>query len=139
MTIVRRAAPLALVALAALAAGCGPHASGTVEGKITVHGKPLPAGLITFESEVGNRDAYSAQIQDGAFKTGPIPAGPCKITVINSTASGPPPVGGNDLSPTRAPRAGVVEVPVKYGRSDTSGLTFTVKEGTNTFDQDLTP
>lgn len=136
----RRAAPVAAVALAALlSASCKP-ATGTVKGTITVNGKPLPSGLITFESEVGNKDAYSAAIQDGAYETDQIPTGPCKISIIHSAVPRPEAVGGNDLVPGRKPGAkAAIEVPDKYGRSDTSGLTITVKEGVNTFDKDLTP
>jgi hypothetical protein len=131
MTPLRRALALATVFLA----GCAP-ATGTVRGKIAVNGTPLPAGLITFQSEVGNHDAFSAPVKDGRYETGPIPAGPCKVTVIHSSVARPA-AGGSDLG--RARTAGAVEVPEKYGRADTSGLTFTVKPGANSFDRDLTP
>lgn len=131
MTLLRRAFALATVFLA----GCAP-ATGTVQGKITVNGTPLTAGLITFHSEVGNHDAFSAPVKDGRYETGAIPAGPCKVTVIHSSVAKPA-AGGSDLG--RARTAGAVEVPEKYGRADTSGLTFTIKLGANTFDRDLTP
>ena len=131
MTTLRRAFALATVFLA----GCSP-ATGTVQGKITVNGTPLAAGLITFQSEVGNHDAFSAPVKDGRYETGPTPAGPCKVTVIHSSVVRPA-ARGSDLGRTRT--AGVVEVPEKYGRADTSGLTFSIKPGANTFDRDLTP
>lgn len=135
----RRAAPVATVALAALLSASCSSGVGTVKGTVTVGGKPLPNGLITFESEVGNKDPFSAAIADGAYETGPIPAGPCKITITHA-AMARPAVGGNDLTPARAARGkSAIEVPAKYARSDTSGLTFTVKSGANTFDKDLTP
>jgi hypothetical protein len=123
----------ALVAFALT--GCAP-ASGIVQGKITVNGSPLQAGLITFQSEVGNHDAFSAAIQDGHYETGPIPTGPCKVTVVHSSVAKPA-AGGSDLNRVRA--AGAITVPEKYGRADTSGITVTVKPGGNTFDRDLTP
>jgi hypothetical protein len=131
MTPLRRAFALATVFLV----GCAP-ATGTVQGKITVNGTPLPAGLITFQSEVGNHDALSAPVKDGRYETGPIPVGPCKVTVIHSSVARPA-AGGSDLG--RARTAGVVEVPEKYGRADTSGLTLTIKSGANMFDRNLTP
>src|SRR2546423_1656505 len=78
--------PLRLVPLAALAAalalaGCGSGGTGVVSGKVTVNGKPLKKGLITFSSEVGNRDPYSARIVYGAYQTGEIPCGPAKVTI----------------------------------------------------------
>ena len=131
MITIRRVVALVAFALT----GCAP-VTGTVKGKITVNGKPLPAGLITFHSEVENHDAFSAAIQDGQYETGPIPAGSCKVTVVLSSVAKPA-AGGSDRGRVRA--GGTIEVPEKYGRADTSGLTFTVKPGANTFDQDLTP
>lgn len=136
----RRAAGFAAVALTAvLSASCG-GGSSKVSGRITVNGQPLPDGLITFESDVGNRDAFSAAIKDGIYETGEIPAGPCKVTVIHSAVPRPTVTGGNDLVPVRSAKDGPgITVPVKYHKSETSGLTYTVKSGANTYDQDLTP
>lgn len=141
MTTLRRVASFALVvAAAALSASCTGGGTGTVKGKITVNGQPLPRGLITFESEVGNRDAFAAAIVDGEYETGPIPAGPCKVTVIHSDFAQPSAPEGNDLIPTRTAKDQPgLTVPDKYHQADTSGLTFTVKPGENTYDQDLTP
>ena len=81
----RRSAPLAALAAAVLAlAGCGSGGTGVVAGKVTVNGKPLKKGLITFSSEVGNRDAFSAAIKDGLYKTGEIPCGLAKVTALNA-------------------------------------------------------
>ena len=137
----RRAASLAAVAAAAvLSASCTGGGTGVVSGRITVNGQPLPDGLITFESEVGNKNAYAAAIRQGVYETEPIPAGPCKVTVIHSAVPRPAETGGNDLVPVRKAKDGPgITVPDKYHRSDTSGLTFTVKSGANTYDQDLTP
>lgn len=131
MTPIRRTFALVAVTLA----GCAP-ATGTVSGTITINGKPLTAGQITFQSEVGNHDAFSAPITDGHYETGPIPAGPCKVTVIHSSVAKPA-ASGNDLVQARGSRS--IAVPDKYGRADSSGLTFTVKSGANTFDRDLQP
>jgi hypothetical protein len=137
-----RALPVALAALAAvLSAGCTGGGTGTVKGKITVNGNPLPSGLITFESQTGKKNAYAAAIRDGMYETDQIPSGPCKITVVHSAIPAPE-SGGNDLLAGRkggARVAGVVEVPRKYHSSDTSGLELEVKAGANTFDKDLTP
>src|SRR5262249_37027895 len=115
MTPLRRAFALAAVFLA----GCSP-ATGTVQGNITVNGTPLPAVLITLQSEVGNHDAFSAPVKAGHSEPGPIPAGPCKVTVIHSSVARPA-AGGSELG--RARTAVAVDVPEKYGRADTSGLT----------------
>lgn len=134
----RRAAAFAAVAAAALlSASCGGGGTGTVTGKITVNGQPLPNGLITFLSEVGNQDPFPAYIKDGLYETGQIPAGPCKVTISHSDFTRPS-APENDLVPPPAARAGGAgTVPDKYASADTSGLTFTVKAGPNTYDQDL--
>ena len=144
MTALRRlrriAAFAAVAAAAVLSASCTGGGNGTVSGRITLNGQPLKDGLITFESQVGSMNAYSAAIRDGIYETEPIPAGLCKVTVIHSAVPRPTETGGNDLVPVRTPKQGPGQVvPDKYHKSDTSGLTFTVKAGANTYDQDLTP
>lgn len=135
----RRTLPAALVA-AALLTRSGSDSPGTVTGKVTLNQKPLKSGLITFESEVGNKDAFSAAIRDGVYATGPIPSGPCQVTVIHSAVPAKPSeeVGGNDLGPPHKPGArSAPEVPEKDHRSDTSGLDYTVKPRENTHDVEL--
>ena len=133
----------AAVAFAGLAAGCGPAPTGTVSGTVTVGGRPVPSGLITFSSEVGARDSFSAAVLDGRYATGPIPAGPTKVTVIPrgaNPAEAPAGKGGGDLAPPpKAAAKRAATVPPKYGAADTSGLTFDVARGENTKDFDLAP
>lgn len=143
-----RLVPLAALAAATLAlAGCGAGDTGVVSGKVTVNGKPLKKGLITFASEVGKRDAYNAAIRDGVYKTDPIPCGLAKVTVYPAQVD-PSEVTeevkeGGDRVPVTSKRKGrerpSSEVPAKYGNTDTSGLTYTVKKGENEYSVDLTP
>jgi hypothetical protein len=51
-----------------------PEALGTVSGTITLDGKPLPAGFITFHGS-GGASAVRANIDDGKYATAGIPAG----------------------------------------------------------------
>lgn len=130
----------ALVAVVALLTSSCSDSPGTVKGIVTLNKQPLKSGLITFESQVGNKDAFWAAIRDGAYETGSIPSGPCKVTVIHSAVAAKPEeeVGGNDLVPTRNPGArSDSEVPEKYHRSDTSGLEYSVKPGENKYDVNL--
>jgi len=120
-----------------LGVGCGPK-TGTVSGKISVNGKPLSKGMISFFSEVGKRDIIRAQIVDGAFKTEPISAGPAKIAI--SPALVPPEEGkGNDLIAPKKKGRAPAEVPEKYNDPGTSSLEMTIKGGENDFTKDLTP
>jgi hypothetical protein len=142
-----RPVPLAALAAAVLFfAGCGSGGTGVVSGKVTVNGKPLKKGLITFSSEVGNRDAFNAAVIDGAYKTGEVPCGPAKVTVypaqVGAQEMTEEAKGGGDRVPVGARKAGralAPEVPSKYGNADTSGLSFTVKRGDNEYSVELAP
>jgi hypothetical protein len=133
-SLVRRAAAVSLVTL--LAAGCGETGTGSVRGTITVAGKPLPRGSITFLPGAGDRDPVTAAVIDGVYDTGPMPTGPARITILHST-SAPAPAGG-DRVPGQTP-ADPLRVPPKYHSPDTSGLSLPVKPGANTFDYDIRP
>lgn len=142
---------LLFLALASVsAAGCGGVGggpTGTVSGKVmTSDGKPLAKGLITFLSEVGNKDVFNAAIVNGKYLTSEMPAGSAKVVITpdlgKSGGQGVSPnKEGNDLAPRPNPADGnkQIEVPAKYQNADTSGLQFTVQSGENTFDVKLTP
>jgi hypothetical protein len=138
---------LLFLALASVsAAGCSSPPTGTVSGKVmTSDGKPLPKGLITFLSEVGNKDVFNAAIVNGKYVTSEIPAGPAKVVIAPALerAGGAevPLEKGNDLAPRPNPADAKkrIEVPVKYQNADTSGLQLIVQTGENTFDVDLRP
>jgi hypothetical protein len=133
----------------AAAAGCGPPPTGVVSGAVKVGGRPVAFGLITFESEVGNHDVFSAAVLDGKYTTGEIPVGPTKVTVVNRQANPAAPAAkqgalmagqSGDLSPPpRTAAAAAAGVPTKYNSSATSGLTYDVTRGPNTKDFDLAP
>lgn len=134
----RAAAGLLAVSLAC-AAGCNSDpGKGTISGKITVNGKPLPGGMITFLPEGGKRDPFSAAIVNGEYSVPDVTAGPAKAYITSHQGEEPPPIGKGDITPVPRPgRKGKAEVPAKYGNPDTSGLALTVQKGDNTFDADL--
>ncbi|HJZ58674.1 MAG TPA: hypothetical protein VKE74_27275 [Gemmataceae bacterium] len=139
---IRWTATAALAVALALAAGCG-GGEGTVRGKVTVGGQPVTHGSITFLSEAGKRDSYTAGIVDGQYTTDPIPCGSTKVYISSrEVPPGGPVGGGSDLQATKKTAAKekvVVVVPEKYGSPETSGLTYTVTRGSNTKDFELTP
>jgi hypothetical protein len=124
-------------------AGCGGPQVGSVTGTVTWNGKPIERGLITFSPNAGA--PHPAAIIAGKYETGEIPTGEYKIMVILSEVPGAPPVtkqpagslgeglGASDL---RAPAPSVAKARLdpKYGDASTSGLSFTVKSGPNTYD-----
>jgi hypothetical protein len=141
--LLRRLAPCLLLAgLFAVSAGCSAR-KGTVSGKVTVEGKPLQRGLITFLSQVGNKEAANAAIIDGKYETGEILAGPTKVVIAHGLdqsrgAEGPEKAKDRgDALPQEKRNATAQTVPDKYMSADSSGLEFTVKPGTNEFSVDL--
>src|SRR5262245_18457053 len=132
LRVCARLVPGAVLTLALFCLGCG--GTGVVSGKVTVNGVALPKELITFLSEVGNKDVYNAAIADGVYRTAEIPCGPAKVIIIPALGEGPPPEAkGIDLRPPVRPVRGKanVQVPAKYQSADTSGLQLTIKPGEN--------
>lgn len=102
-----------------LALGCGgaPGAGTTsIEGDITVKGKPLEQGDIVFENVDANAKPKLAvgNIASGHFTVERVPPGNFKVMV--------------KPKPTEAKPA---DLPEKYLASETSGLTAEVKSGSN--------
>jgi hypothetical protein len=62
-------------------AGCG--GKGTVSGKVTLDGEPLPAGTITFQSKSGK--AASGAITDGQYSVPGVPTGEVSVSVETAT------------------------------------------------------
>jgi hypothetical protein len=138
------------LALAALA-GCG-KGRATVNGKVTLNGKPLTTGTVSFIG--GPSDTGSGHINaDGTYAVPDAPLGDCKVTVQTPRAMGgvqgmpKPPAGMKGMPKEMLPPGAeegskavrVVPAPEKYGSPDTTPVTYTVKKGTQTFDIDLKP
>ncbi len=142
-SVLCRLTPLVCLVLATLMAlGCRAPASGTVSGKVTVNGKPLPSGLITFEVSTGKDRVFSAAIENGEYRTDNIPVGVAKVAVTPGFEAESREIvakGGDLVAPPKATPApkGPFEFDVKYQNTETSNLTCTVKSGENTFDVDL--
>jgi hypothetical protein len=131
--------------LAAVAAGCS--ASGnTVTGKVKYKGATLPEGRVAF---LGKEGSASGPIQpDGSYTIKMAPLGKVAITV-NTSALDPSSLPDAGLAAVQArgmipkvetPTVGgtpAASIPRKYGRPETSGLTFTVKPGKQNYDINL--
>jgi len=118
--------PVAVLAL--LLAGCGSDLA-SVTGTVTYDGKPLQTGTVGFFPVGAGPAGYGSIQPDGSFRirTGQqagLPPGEYRITV---QATGPIP------EPTPENLEPVPEsiIPERYGNQDQSGLTFTVKPGSN--------
>jgi hypothetical protein len=138
--------------------GCGPDykSRGVVRGKVTVGKKALTTGTVMFYGKSGI--TASATIDpDGNYEMNDAPVGECRVTVSVPTLPTDPMVrarlksGGMKLpegpkDPTKsspdlpsAPRVPkeVVPIDIKFSNPETSGLSFTVQKGEQTFNIDL--
>jgi len=136
-------------------AGCS--SQGTITGKVTYQGKPLASGTVTFVPEQGGH-AVSTDIHNGEYKVLKIAPGPAKIAVsipsrpaevasfIQKMQPPSPEMKGKKAPPTSPPAGGpksakappATPFPNKFTDPNTSGLTYTVRGGSQVFDIDLT-
>jgi len=134
------------LALLPWASGCGSGGTGTVTGKVTYQGNVVKGGTVTF---IGKTQNSVAQIgEDGKYTAEKVPVGEVKIAVeTKSLASRAALAGrgslpkeiagkGTQLSPEDAQRR-YVPIPTNYASADTSGLTYTVKAGSQEHDLPL--
>jgi len=130
---------LAAVAVAFAAVGCGKHAA-TVSGGVTLGGKPLSSGVVTFNPVTAGASAYAA-IAGGryALKTGAeagLEPGEYVVTVAaNATAEEAASMG------IKVGREGIMPLltPRKYADITTSPLKVTVKPGGQEIELTLEP
>jgi hypothetical protein len=135
----RGLAPVALLALL-LAALSGCHnARSKVYGKVTFKGEAVPSGTVVFYG-AGDQVANAALLPDGTYEATEVPFGEVKVAV--TTPPPPDPKAAERLknNPYVKMRGvvikqeNVVPVPRKYNLPGTSGISLTVKQGSQPFD-----
>lgn len=151
----------AALLLLAPAGGCGPG-QGKVTGQVRMGGKPLPGGWVTFRPADPRQNSVSAEIdQQGNYEV-VLPAGEVLVSVDNTELAPPPPDFGtafpSGISPEVAKKLGAgkqkaaapaargggkgsgryVPIPERYYQAESSNLKFTVKNGDQKHDLDLT-
>jgi hypothetical protein len=151
---VKVAGLLALV----LASGCGRPDPGVVSGTVLYKGKPIPGGLLTFRPAEPRENTVTARVDEHGHFEVTLPAGEVKIAFDNrefqripqsrNMPALPPgiqlPPGVRPPPPSATPppaenaqpeNAGrYVAIPDKYYNADTSGLSYTVRSGPQTYD-----
>lgn len=125
--------------------------TGTVKGKVTCNGNPVPAGCdIVFMHQQKSLPATATTGADGSYslqmggKPG-ILAGAYKVSLTppaKEAAAAPDPSNPEAYKAFmtgKAPKAAEEKPPFpkKYQVAETSGLTYTVEEGENTIDIEL--
>ena len=121
--------------------GCGGASTTTVSGTITLDGKPLEKGTISFIGEVG--EPILANIENGQFETPALAHGIYKIAVIPAADVIPPQSAeGNSAGDTFNPMARTTHkkghtISEIYMDPESSGLKLDVKDGNNRFDYDF--
>ncbi len=129
---------VAMVGLLASIAGCGGPYNSSAKGVVTLDGTTLPSGWVTFYPTAGGPPASGRIDESGSFtmQTGSsfgLPSGEYQVTVI---ANEPPKtLRSKDGGP---PPAGKQLTPAWYGVKEKSGLSASVKPGSNRIDLDLT-
>ncbi len=134
--------------------GCGGSSfpsgpTGSVSGKVTYNGQPVPAGCSVMFMHVETSQSATSQTEaDGTYSLRmlggtKVLAGPYKISIAPPAVATPDDsdpeayasvMEGGDTTP---PPAAAPPFPDKYMNPDTSGLTYTVEEGPNVHDIDL--
>jgi len=151
--------PLALLLALPLAAGCG-GGQGKVSGRVMYNDRPVTGGWLTFRPADGSKNLVPAQInEDGSFEV-TLPTGEVQIAVDNRELERPPPgrrptppplppgvklpsagkSGGASPAPASPPQdlpGAYVPIPARYYDVDTSGLTYIVRPGAQTYTIEL--
>jgi hypothetical protein len=148
-------AALPLVLLVGCSSSRNPQAQAKVSGAVTYKGTPVPAGSITFHVEKGA--SYGVPLgEGGTYEVSDMPTGEMVITVetesVNPAKKAPDYGGGKGakmyaerlaaegkgMAAAKEPTREYRKIPLKYGKTQTSPLTFTVEAGRNVKNIDLT-
>ena len=127
-----------LFCMLASSAGCGGPLEANVRGIVTLDGKAVPGGIVTYQPKAGGPMCYARIEQNGAYvvRTGRqdgLPAGDYDVTVTANE----PPVATKDGG-GGPPPPGKAITPLWYRSKATSGLSFVIKAGDNEIDLELT-
>jgi hypothetical protein len=132
----RLSVAVVIVAAVTCVLGCGGAHDSSVTGLVTLDGKAVPRGTVSYQPDAGGPPAYALIEEDGTYvvRTGReegLKSGSYSVTVTsNEPPSGPSPNGG-------PPPPGKAITPVRYRSKETSGLKFTVESGRNEINLDL--
>jgi hypothetical protein len=96
--------------------------TGTLKGKVTFNGKPLPAGEVLFIDADGKYKTGTIR-EDGTYSVTGVKPGEYRIAVTTSKE--------------KAPKGKYVPIPERFASVDHSGLKYQVQKGEQNFDISL--
>jgi hypothetical protein len=126
---------IALLALAAV--GC--QSRGDVSGKVTYQDRPVVFGTVLIQGSDGNARQGNIE-RDGSYTVRGLAIGEARVAVNSPNPKGIVLVPNKDPNKKQEPypdAPGWFAIPARYENQDTSGLTITVKGGSNTIDLEL--
>ena len=128
--------PLLAVALLTLVSlGCG--GTGNVSGKVTYQGKVLVFGTVQFEGSDGRIRQANIE-RDGHYTVREVAPGEAKVAVSSRNPKSsdfiPMQREGAEKRPPPPDIPGWFRIPEKYETTFNSGLTYTIKPGSNQID-----
>ncbi len=136
-----------ILALILLSTGCGggsTDVTGTVSGKVTSEGKPVPVGTSVICQHIERSfPAVGKTAADGTFKlnmkeTNKVIVGDYEVMLQSPVVTMDPAEAMRLSQAGKFPKQEET-VPPKYRSFTTSGLKMTVKKGANTYDIDMKP
>lgn len=112
---------------AATLVGCGEGGGKTrnekmskVAGVVTVDGKPVDAGMVSFTNPFNGFSGSGEIMLAGKFEITLIPVGDYRVAIL-------PPAPKEAIDPSKVPK-GADDIPMKYRNAQTSGLQVSVTE-----------
>jgi hypothetical protein len=126
------AAPILILGVLALAAGCGP-ASCSIQGEVTMDGQPVENGLITYKPISGEAGQAQAAIKGGKYSIASATPGTMRVTISVQKAVGKSKVYDSPDSPERVEYKEIA--PERYNTK--SELQKDIKRGANTINWTL--
>jgi hypothetical protein len=135
----RRIAARPLIATAAVLFLAGCNNKGTVTGKVTLNGQPLPGGLVYVSSEAPETEAFAAAPnggirKDGTYTVRNVPIGKARITVVTAKAFG----SATHPDAVKDPWGPYVPIPDMYMDGAKTPFKLEVKPGRQSFDIAMT-
>jgi|SRR5262249_43502466 len=143
---------VSVLLLLAAVPGCGEGGTATVSGKVVYKGAPVTFGAVAIYGADG-KTASGRIDADGHYTVEKVPIGDVKVAVLTPNPTTPKVFSKGGFkskskgkvkdSDSEVPNLGsvgkFVAIPARYKEPDQSGLTFTIKSGSQTIDLELKP